>query len=56
MTTITGWEAIDYANRNRVPLHKYADPTEEARTGLTVEEAREIAHEDPSLIWVEVEE
>lgn len=52
---ITGWEAIDYANRNHVALNKHTDPTEGAREGLTVQEAREVAAEDPSLIWVEVE-
>lgn len=31
----------------------YADPTEGARTGLTLAEATEIAKEDPGLIWIE---
>ena len=37
-------------------LNKYSDPIEDAREGLTVEEAREIAREDPGLIYLEVEE
>lgn len=50
---ITGYDAIEYAEQHGLTLGKYADPTEEARDGLTVEEAREIAAEDPSLVWTE---
>lgn len=50
--TIDGLEAIEYAELHGVTLHKHADPTEEARGGLTPDEAREIAAEDPSLIWL----
>lgn len=53
MSTLTGYAAIEYAERHDLPLHKYADPTEDARDDLTVAEAREVAAEDPSLIWVE---
>tara|TARA_R100000655_G_scaffold6827_1_gene19149 strand:+ start:1564 stop:1944 length:381 start_codon:yes stop_codon:yes gene_type:complete len=51
---ITGQAAIDYAKRDRVhlTLYKYADPIEEARAGLTVEEAEEVAREDASLVWI----
>lgn len=51
MTTLTGQEAIDAAEANGLRLHKYADPTDEARE-VTIDEAREIAAVDPSLIWV----
>jgi hypothetical protein len=47
---LKGHEAIEYAERHGVTLNKYADPTEGAREGLTVEEARDVASEDPSLI------
>jgi len=50
-TTLTGYDAIDHAEENGLPLYKYADPTEPGRGGLTVDEAREIAKIDPSLIW-----
>lgn len=50
---LTGIKAIEYAETNGLTLNKYTDPTEEARAGLTVAEAREIAREDASLIWVE---
>lgn len=51
-TTVTGTKAIELAERLGLPLSKYADPTEGEREGLTVAEAREIAREDPSLIYV----
>lgn len=35
-------------------INKFADPIEDAREGLTADEAREVAAEDPSLLWVEV--
>ena len=49
-----GQEAIDWAERHGATLSKYSDPLEAARDGLTVEEAREIAREDPGLIYVVV--
>jgi hypothetical protein len=55
MKKLTGVEAIQYAEINGMTLSKHTDPVEEARTGLTVEEAREIAKEDPSLIYLVVE-
>lgn len=33
-------------------LGKYGDPTEDARDGLTIAEAEEIAAEDPNLIYL----
>lgn len=52
--TLTGTAAIAHAEVHGLTLSKYTDPTEEARSGLSVEEARRIAAEDPSLIWVAV--
>jgi hypothetical protein len=49
---ITGYEAIQYAKNNGITLNKYADPIEDAREGLTVVEANEVAREDARLIWV----
>ena len=50
---LTGFTAIEFAAANGLTVAKYADPTEGARDGLTVSEAREIAAEDPGLIWIE---
>lgn len=52
--TLTGHEALEWAEKNGLTLNKYADPTEEAREGLDVEEARKVAAEDPSLIYIEI--
>lgn len=51
---MTGHEAIQYAQRYGLTLNKYADPVEGPREGLSVEEARDVAREDPSLIYVDV--
>ena len=48
---IEGSEAIRIAERDGVTLHKYADPTEGYRQGVSVAEAREIARQDASLIY-----
>lgn len=53
MTTLTGHDAIEYAESHGLTLSKYNDPTEGAREGLSVDEARQVAREDPSLIYVE---
>ncbi len=51
---VTGWEAIELAQEVGVgmqPLHKYADPTEGVKYCLTLDEAEEVANEDPGLIY-----
>ena len=53
--TLTGYDAIEYAETHGLKLNKYADPTEGARYKLVPERAREIAAEDPSLIWIETD-
>jgi len=50
--TLTGHDAIEMAERLGLGLSKYADPVEDARTGLTPDEAREVAAEDPGLIYL----
>lgn len=49
---LTGHEAIAYAREYGLDLTKLADPTEEACV-VTVDEAIEIAKEDPALLSVE---
>lgn len=55
MTIITGYAAIDYARKNDRLLAKYQDPTEGVRYGLEIDEAEEIAREDPSLIYIDTQ-
>lgn len=55
MKKITGWTAINAKeNNSEIILNKYADPTEEAREDISLKEAEEVAREDASLIWAEI--
>lgn len=54
MTTIVGAKAIEMAAKHGLPINKFEDPTEVARFGISADDARAIAAEDPSLIWVEI--
>jgi hypothetical protein len=55
MAKLIGHEAIEAAEKSEtIVLCKYADPTEGAREGLTVAEARAVTKEDPGLIWADV--
>ena len=54
-SSLSGYEAIEYAERTGATLNKHADPIEGARDSLTIDEARQVASEDASLIWVAVE-
>lgn len=51
---LTGTKAIEYAASHGCLLGKHADPTEPAREGLSVAEAREVAKVDPSLVYLTV--
>jgi hypothetical protein len=51
-TTLTGHDAIEYAAAHGLTLSKHADPTEPALDGMTVEEARDVAAQDPSLVYL----
>lgn len=55
--TLTGWDAIDAKYQDEsVVLHNYTTAIEPAADDITKELAREIAHhEDPTLIWCEIE-
>ena len=53
---LTGFEAIEYAEKESIPLNKMGDAFDEERSGLTIAEAEAIAVDDPDLIWIEVSE
>jgi hypothetical protein len=53
---LKGFEAIEYAEKESLPLNKAMDHIDEARSGLTIAEAEAIASDDPDLIWLEVAE
>jgi hypothetical protein len=52
---IQGHAAIALAERHDLTLWKHRDPVDRAREELSVEEAREIAHEDPSLVYIDLD-
>jgi hypothetical protein len=56
MKPLTGHEAIEFkrANPNSI-LYKYADPTEDARRDISLEDAEDVVLEDPSLIYIVVD-
>jgi hypothetical protein len=54
LTRLTGHDAIDYADANGLTLCKYNDPIEGWREDMTPAEAREVAAEDPALVYLDV--
>ena len=52
---LTGFAAIEYAEKQGLRLNKRGDSIDEARNGLTIAEAEAVAADDPSLIWLEVD-
>lgn len=54
--TLTGWDAIEAKFQDEsIVLHNYNTPIGPAADDITEEWAREIAAEDPNLIWCEIE-
>lgn len=53
---LTGFEAIEFAEKAGLTLHKDADSIDEGADSLSIAEAEAIADEDPDLIWLEVSE
>lgn len=54
--TIWGWDAIEAKYQDEsVVLCKYNTPLDPAADDITAERAREIAAEDPTLIWCDID-
>ena len=52
---IEGWDAIEAKQEDdRIILNKYADPIEDARDDISINEAEELAYIDQSLIYATV--
>lgn len=51
---LTGFDAIEYAEKHNLLLNKKPDHVDEGRSGLTVAEAEAIADEDEGLIDLDV--
>lgn len=49
---LAGYQAIEAKEKDpAIILGKHNDPTEDARENISIDEAWQIAKEDPSLIW-----
>jgi hypothetical protein len=53
---LTGFEAIEFAEKEGLTLNKSADGIDDEAMGLTIAEAEAIASDDPDLIWLVVPE
>ena len=51
---LSGFAAIRYCEANDVLPAKFADPIEGHRWDIPLDEAREIASEDPGLIYIDL--
>ena len=51
---LTGFDAIEYAEKHNLTLNKLGDDIDEPASGLTVPEAEAIADEDEDLIFLDV--
>jgi hypothetical protein len=53
---LTGFDAIEYAEKEGLTLHKAADSIDDGAEALTIAEAEAIADDNPDLIWLDVAE
>jgi hypothetical protein len=49
---LTGFEAIEFAEKEGLTLNKSADSIDPEAHGLSIAEAEAIATDDPDLIWL----
>lgn len=52
---LTGFDAIEFAEKAGLTLHKDADSIDDGVEALSIAEAEAIADGDPDLIWIEVD-
>jgi hypothetical protein len=51
---LSGYSAIEYAEKHNLSLNKHGDAVDEPASGLTVAEAEAIADDDEDLIYLDV--
>src|SRR3954454_16954784 len=51
---LTGFDAIEYAEKAGLVLHKNPGSIDGGADGLTIAEAEAVADDDPDSIWLEV--
>ena len=53
---LTGFDAIEFAEKHNLRLKKHGDPVDNPARDLTVAEAEAIADEDEGLIYLDVDD
>ena len=53
---LTGYSAIEFAEKHNLTLSKHGDAVDDPATGLTVAEAEAIAEDDEELVYLDVPE
>ena len=51
---LTGFDAIEFAEKHNLKLNKHGDSVDEPAEGLSVAEAEAIAEDDEELIYLDV--
>jgi hypothetical protein len=51
---LTGYSAIEFAEKHNMPLSKHADAVDDPADGLSIAEAEAIAEDDEELIYLDV--
>jgi len=51
---LTGYAAIEFAEKHNLTLSKHGDAVDDPATGLTVAEAEAVAEEDEELVYLDV--
>ena len=51
---LTGYAAIEFAEKHNLALSKHADAVDDPATGLTIAEAEAVAEDDEDLIFLDV--
>ena len=53
---LTGYAAIEFAEKHNLTLSKHGDAVDDPATGLTVAEAEAIAEDDEELVYLDLPE
>jgi hypothetical protein len=53
---LTGYTAIEFAEKHNLTLSKHGDAVDDPATGLTVAEAEAIAEDDEELVYLDLPE
>jgi hypothetical protein len=51
---LTGYAAIEFAEKHNLTLSKHGDAVDDPATGLTVAEAEAIAEDDEDLVYLDL--